>query len=427
MNAAEHRRVWTDVGLAAVLLAVSAVINPPAGILDELASSATEPQPVTIWWFATLAAGVALALRRLAPVSMLGVSIATAGTHLVFGSAITLVDLTVVAVLYTVADLRPRSVSLASLAVVVVTAAAGFMVWKSSVEPNIRIGRSEVGVAAGKEFAPQLPQTTPILVIAPKVFQVDGTGLLSLLGSLLVAAWATGAASRSRRAYLEALRARADDLERSQHQQAALAVAAERDRISRELHDVVAHGLSVMVVQAQGGVAALDHRPEDTRAALAAIVETGRSSLADMRRVLGTVSPDAGWHPPPGLAALPKLVAQLHAGGVPVEFSETGERGIVPTAVGLAVYRIVQEALTNTVKHAGPDATARVEVIYQPTGVTVICADDGSPSRPFVRGSGLRGMRERAELLGGRLTAGPADVGFQVTAWLPRQRTERGD
>ncbi|WP_211240881.1 sensor histidine kinase [Hamadaea tsunoensis] len=417
-----NRRVWTDAGLAVVLLVVSAVVNSPAGLLDGL-KTATLPEPLMIWWLATLACTAALALRRVAPLSMLGLSVTAAVVHLVLGSPITAADLTAAAVLYTVADLRPRAVSLSALVLVVVVAAGAFMLWKSAAErdgKNVEV--SDVKYAIAQDPQPDLP----VLVIAPKIFMMDQTGLLSLLGSLFLVAWATGAAARSRRAYLEALRARADDLERSQHQQAALAVAAERDRISRELHDVVAHGLSVMVVQAQGGVAALDHRPEDTRAALAAIVETGRESLADMRRVLGAVNPGAGWHPVPGLAALPKLVAQLAAAGVAVDFAESGERGAVPTAVGLAVYRIVQEALTNTVKHAGPGATARVEIIYQPGSLTVVCTDDGTPARPAGDGAGLRGMRERAELLGGRFTAGPADVGFQVTAWLPRQRTERG-
>ncbi|MCP2329342.1 signal transduction histidine kinase [Hamadaea flava] len=423
MNTSEHRRVWTDVGLAVILLAVSTVVNSPLGMLNGLTNEKWN-QPLWIWWLATLAAAVALALRRIAPLSMLCLSIATAVVHLLLGAPIMVVDLTAAAVLYTVADLRPRGLSLAALGIVALVAVGTFMLWKFSVEQDAKNARaSEVTYTSIKEPQPD----KPVLVITPKIFMMDQAGLLSLLGSLLLAAWATGAASRNRRAYLEALRARADDLERSQHQQAALAVAAERDRISRELHDVVAHGLSVMVVQAQGGVAALDHRPGDTRAALAAIVETGRESLADMRRVLGAVSPDSGWHPAPGLAALPKLVAQLGAAGVAVDFSESGERGAVPAAVGLAVYRIVQEALTNTVKHAGQGATARVEVIYQPTGVTVVCADDGSSSKLITGGAGLRGMRERAELLGGRFTAGHAETGFRVTAWLPRQRTARGE
>ena len=269
---------------------------------------------------------------------------------------------------------------------------------------------------------------------------VVGWGGLPLLGSVLVAAWAVGSGSRTRRAYLDELHARARDLERDRDQRAALAVAAERGRISRELHDVVAHGPSVMVIQAQGGAAALAHRPAATQAALAAIVATGRDSLADMRRVLAAVGePDARWHPAPGLAALPALLAQVRRTGTPVRLRIDGTPVALPSPVDLSAYRIVQEALTNTMKHARSGATAEVVLGYRYTEISIEVVDDGQPptvagtddpaaagppsngpSGDGQRGNGLRGMHERVRLLGGRLAAGPEPGGgFAVGAAIP--------
>jgi len=242
------------------------------------------------------------------------------------------------------------------------------------------------------------------------------------LGLTLIAAWAIGSGTRSRRAYLDELRARAVYLEREQGQRAVLAVAAERGRISRELHDVVAHGLSVMVIQAQGGAAALDNRPADTRAALDAIVKTGRDSLADMRRVLGTVGEvDDAWHPQPGLARLPALLAQVREAGTPVRLRIDGVPVPLPSTVDLSAYRIVQEALTNTMNHASAGASAEVVVTYAGSAVCVDVSDDGlGVGHGDGRGNGLRGMRERVKLLGGRLDAGPGPQGgFIVRVTLP--------
>jgi signal transduction histidine kinase len=233
-----------------------------------------------------------------------------------------------------------------------------------------------------------------------------------------------GSAARSRRGYLEQLHARARDLERERDQRAALAVADERGRISRELHDVVAHGLSVMVTQAQGAAAALDHKPADTRAALTAIVDTGRGSLADMRRVLARVDGvDDAWHPQPGLERLPDLVTQVTNAGTPVRLRIHGIRPTLPAAVDLSAYRIIQEALTNTMKHAGNTAQAEVLVAHGDTDLTIEVRDNGAGTGTGTTdngGNGLRGMRERVRLLGGHLAAGPGPAGgFVVRAKLP--------
>jgi signal transduction histidine kinase len=247
-------------------------------------------------------------------------------------------------------------------------------------------------------------------------------GGMSVIASAFVAAWAVGSGSRNRRAYLDQLHARAQDLERERDQQAALAVAAERGRISRDMHDVVAHGLSVMVIQAQGGAAALDKRPADTRAALDAIVRTGRDCIADMRRVLAAVGEvDDAWHPRPGLAQLPALVAEVRKAGTPVRLHVEGDPAPLPSSADLSAYRIVQEALTNTMKHAAAGTTATVDVLYGDAEVAIEVSDDGSgvPGDDD-GGNGLRGMRERVQLLGGRLTAGPGPSGgFTVRATLP--------
>ncbi|WP_460492498.1 sensor histidine kinase [Dactylosporangium cerinum] len=185
------------------------------------------------------------------------------------------------------------------------------------------------------------------------------------------------------------------------------------------MHDVVAHGLAVIVMQAQGGAAAFAKRPADTLAALDTIVATGRASLADMRHVLSSLDQVTDAAPVPGLADLPRLVDQVRQAGTPVELRVDGAARAVPTGVGVSAYRIIQEALTNTMKHAGPGARARVSVTYGVTEVVLEAVDDGRPVAAGT-GNGLRGMRERVALLGGSVTAGPGpDGGYVVRARIP--------
>jgi signal transduction histidine kinase len=238
---------------------------------------------------------------------------------------------------------------------------------------------------------------------------------------ILVLAFAIGIATRNRRAHLATLEARTADLEREQGQRAALATAAERARISRELHDIVAHGLSVMVVQAQGAAAAQDRHPERTAEALQAIIATGRASLAEMRRLLGVVRADPQLAPQPGIAALPALVDQVRAAGTRVRLEVEGEPAPLPAGVDLSAYRVVQEALTNTLKHAGRDVAALVRLTFAPDRLEVEVRDDG-PGAPSTvdGGNGLRGIAERVAMLHGTLDVGPApDGGFRVSASLP--------
>jgi signal transduction histidine kinase len=239
---------------------------------------------------------------------------------------------------------------------------------------------------------------------------------------LLGIAWAAGDNTRTRRAHLATLEARAADLEREQEQRTALAVATERGRITRELHDVVAHGLSVMVVQAQGAEAALLRHPERSQAALTNVISTGRASLAEMRRLLGLVRSEPGPHlaPQPSLATLPLLIERVRASGTPVTFHISGEPAALPAGVELSAYRIIQEALTNTLKHATPGSNCSVDLDFATDRLRILVRDTGTPSQPPVFGNGLRGITERVAALGGTLHAGPAEQGgFEVSTVLP--------
>ncbi|HYN97884.1 MAG TPA: histidine kinase [Pilimelia sp.] len=433
---ANRIRAWAhwpavqDAALAAALLLVFVQVSQPDVTLSELVARAdSEPvSPEELWWAATGLAVAGVALRRRWPVPALGACAVAAVLRLALAMPLTIIDLSVPILLYTVAVRCARAVSLAALAGMVLLAVAASVF--AVTQTGSTVGRGSI---EGRPPIPRLPPFPggesapgPIELGVRPASPAPSWGIswedLPGLTLALVASWAIGSGTRSRRAYLEELRARAVDLEREQGQQAVLAVAAERGRISRELHDVVAHGLSVMVIQAQGGAAALDNRPADTRVALDAIVKTGRDSLADMRRVLGTVGEiDDAWHPQPGLARLPALLAQVREAGTPVRLRFDGAPGALPSAVDLTVYRIVQEALTNTMKHAGPVAVAEVVIAYAGSAVHVEVSDNGlSAPRDDNRGRGLRGMRERVKLLGGSLDAGPGPGGgFRVRVALP--------
>ncbi|MGN6301917.1 MAG: sensor histidine kinase [Angustibacter sp.] len=222
-------------------------------------------------------------------------------------------------------------------------------------------------------------------------------------------------------------RARAMVAERGQDERARLAVAEERARIARELHDVVAHGVSVIAVQADAAQAVLDVDPERAREPLTVIRTSAREVLDEMRQLLALLRPDdvdETVHPQPGLADVEELVGSVRAAGLPVRLEVTGEVCALPVGADLSAYRIVQEALTNVLKHAGRASTA-VLVQHADDAVTVEVrnAPGRSPHPPAAPGGhGLVGVRERVSLVGGRLAMGPtADGGFVVRASLPRQ------
>lgn len=254
-----------------------------------------------------------------------------------------------------------------------------------------------------------------------------GTGTFVSLSAMATAAMVLGLNMRSRRDRLAALEDRAVRLERERDQQAQLAVAGERARIAREMHDIVTHNLSVMVALADGASFAQRQSPERAAVAMRQVSATGRQAITDMRRFLGVLradEPDALRHPMPGIGRLPALVEQVRAAGLPTRLSVTGDPAPVPAAAQLTVYRLVQEALTNTLKHAPAKARADVRIGCAPEEVTVTVTDDGAGAGPVLdlgrpAGHGLHGMRERAAVYGGRLTAGPLPGGgWQVAAVL---------
>jgi signal transduction histidine kinase len=257
-----------------------------------------------------------------------------------------------------------------------------------------------------------------------------------------------GILSRTRRAYLQAVETRAEQAEAERDRQLALAAAEERSRIARELHDVVAHHVSLMAVQSEAAGALLPGRPAEAAKAVDIIGQTAREALTELRRLLGVLRGPAEFNgrsvtaPAPSISALDEVLAPVRQAGITVNLRVEGRPGKLPPGVDLAAYRIVQEALTNTVKHSGAGEAA-VIVTYEPGYVTVSVTDtghaavavslgrparkarpgssNGGGARPSASGGfGLAGIAERVASCGGSLTVGPADAGgFSVTARLP--------
>ena len=268
------------------------------------------------------------------------------------------------------------------------------------------------------------------------------TALLYLLAP--ASAWVLGDSMGYRRAYSAALEERAARAERERDAQAQIAASTERARIARELHDVIAHNLSVMVAQADGGSYAFDATPERSRQALAEIGRTGRQALSEMSSLLGVLRTDpeaAPLAPAPAADEIAQLVTQAGEAGMRISHTVEGPVRPLPAGQSLAAYRIVQEALTNVRKHAGPGAAAEVTLRYGRDELLVLVTDDGrgtaglpryaaasaAPASPTVPtgpmncgGHGLAGMQERAAIYGGTVQAGPRpDAGFEVIARLP--------
>ena len=268
------------------------------------------------------------------------------------------------------------------------------------------------------------------LAIVTAVTLRDPTGSATdLLSVVPVAAlsWGVGYAYDNHRRRTAELVERAARLEREQATEARAAVAEERSRIAREMHDVVAHSLSVMVVQAEAAEAMLDVDPERARRPLSAVQDTGRSALTDLRRMLGALrAPEEGGPalaPQPGLAGLDALAEHVRDAGLPVDVRIEGEPRPLPAGVDLSAFRIVQEGLTNVLKHAGP-ARAEVRVRYDDDAIALSVIDDGRGDQRDRQngGHGLVGMRERVAVYGGELTAGPRPAperGFAISARLP--------
>ncbi|MFF9091040.1 sensor histidine kinase [Streptomyces sp. NPDC014991] len=339
-----------------------------------------------------------VALRRRLPEPMLLVALVTGLAQLVLDVETTVADFAMLVITYTVAAVGERWASRLALVVSLCAAALAQIRWPAE-------------------------QTGFLGQIALVVFQTVPFAL----------AWVLGDSVRTRRAYFAQLEERAARLEKEREAQSKVAVAAERARIARELHDVVAHNVSVMVVQADGAAYVLDAAPDQARKALETISSTGRQALAEMRRLLGVLR--TGEHqeggeyvPQPDVEQIDDLVEQCRSSGLPVDFRVEGTPRPLPSGVELTAYRIVQEALTNTRKHGGPHAGASVRLVYFDDGLGLLVEDDGKGAPhelyeeggPDGQGHGLIGMRERVGMVGGTLDAGPRPGGgFRISALLP--------
>lgn len=260
-----------------------------------------------------------------------------------------------------------------------------------------------------------------------QIGELQAIFLVFLIFMIFGFSWAMGEFVGARRAYHHEVEQRLLLLETERDQQAKIAVGEERSRIARELHDVVAHAVSVMIVHADGAAYTIRTQPEVAENAVRTIAETGRLALTEMRRLLGVLrSEDAEtqWAPQPDARGVVELAENTRAAGVPVQLEITGDVEDLPAGVGLSVYRIVQEALTNTIKHAGTGTSALVRLARTPEELRLEVVDNGFGTPHDVvkvsGGNGLIGMRERAAVLGGDFEAGPnPGGGWRVRATFP--------
>lgn len=427
--------VRTDVMAAAALFTV--IVALPWIALGPMVAPDPQGRQTAVSLLAGAGMVLPWAVRRVRPVASAAVVTAAAVLHLLAGPEFSLSLLMVPLTVYNLAANAPRSISVAGLLMGLVGGVAnGVKVWlfpAQFVTPDGLTVRS-----------PAEPLAMVIMAI--------GCGLMVLT------AWAFGDVVRNRRLTVRALEDRAHRLEVQSRQERELAAADERSHIAREMHDIVAHSLQVIISQADGARYAAAAKPALAVTALETIGQTGRSALADMRQLLGVLretgetvagvpgvtdddarpradvaaSPGGrgtrlppGRRPQPRLADLPALVETMRLSGLEVSLLETGTpRRALPAGGELAAYRIVQEALTNTLRHGGPDADAFVTLAWTARGLDLQIDDDGcgAAADPATRGSGqgLRGAAERAALFGGTLETGPrVGAGYRVSAHLP--------
>ena len=337
-----------------------------------------------------------LAIRRPWPLVALGTSLAGflgLASYGYFKFPVTPLELA----LYLVAVARPRKAAVGALIVAELVMGFGFALTGSA--------GSHASLSAG----------------------ADWRGLWFAQSAVLLAFWATGFMLRARREYERGLRAQAERRAQARIDEALRTVTQERMRIARELHDVVAHSMSVIAVQAGVGHHVIGVRPDEAAKALAAIETTSRAALREMRALLGVLREETPeetaeeFLATPGLADLALLAERTGRAGLRVDLRFAGEPWELPPAMGLAGYRIAQEALTNVVKHADTDR-ARVQIVYGRGEVEIEVTDDGVGRGGAVvaGGHGLVGMRERVALYGGEFAAGPRPMGgFRVWARLP--------
>ncbi|WP_324650691.1 sensor histidine kinase [Georgenia sp. H159] len=349
-----------------------------------------------------LVAFLALLQRRRQPVVVLTVVAAGLVTSQAALGDTTGLEIAAVLALYAVAAYRPAPTAWLALAGVTAGHAAAVALWPYTFVT--------VAPEHGAEVTLSELQSLTISV--------------SVLLALSMVALLLGATARGRRLHIAALEERAAQLALERDQREQVARSAERSRIAREMHDVVAHSLSVMIALADGAGAALERRPEQARVALDELASTGRSALADTRRLLGVLREDdaeagAPLSPQPTNPDLSELVSRYQAAGLPVTFTETGPALPDDTGLQLAVFRIVQEALTNVLRHAPGSPRIEVTVDRRPEYV-VIEVDNADGASPATQsgGRGLVGMRERAAVYDGHVDAGPTTTGWRVRAVL---------
>ena len=340
--------------------------------------------PATLSVVLAIVSGAAVAGRRYAPLPVLGITLAAACAIVAVGDYPGVFSPFVA--LYTIAATHERRVSLAAL----------------------------------------VPTVAVIVFISLNLPEYDGPGPESAIPNTLAAVgvWGLGAYMQTRRRYLRELEARADQLEREREQLAQIAVMEERASIARELHDIVAHSVTVMLVGVRAAHEHLRRAPDVAEDTLARVETSGERSVAELRRILTLLRGshrDAESRPQPSLGDLEALVEEHRASGLPIELAISGRARPLPDGVELSIYRIVQEALTNVVKHTRANQVT-VRLAYEDAGINLDVTDDGAPvtAGPAASGHGLVGMRERVALLGGTLEAGPRAVrGFGVAVWLP--------
>ncbi|MFJ9154586.1 sensor histidine kinase [Streptomyces sp. NPDC102270] len=290
----------------------------------------------------------------------------------------------------------------------------------------------------------QLPWACAVTVGAMALVAVRASAAVSVWDALFfllstaTAALALGLMVRIRRAQLAGLRERAARLEIERDQRSRLATATERTRVAREMHDIVGHNLSVIITLADAGAYASDLQPARGKEALQLIGDTGRQALGELRRVLGVLRQDGAGpsrgpelSPQPGIADIEALCATVRAAGLDVVYRTSGEVDALDSGVQLTVYRIVQEALTNTLKHADTDTRVHLAILVEDSRLTIRVQDTGPAAQsgpPNEEGHGLVGMRERAALYGGTVSAGPAaGAGWNVEAVLDLTPGSGGD
>ncbi|HJF13869.1 MAG TPA: histidine kinase [Enteractinococcus helveticum] len=344
--------------------------------------------------------------RRTNPVASAAVVVVGSLIQLFLGPELLPSMVMVLLTVQNLAHLAPWWASIAGF----VTALIGAVLYAAS----ITLMPHFIGHRAGGEADIYGPVSSPIFVLPISIPII----------ALVVLAWAIGNVQRTRRVRVETLQARTEQLQIEARQERELAAADERNRIARELHDIVAHSLQVMISQADGGRYAAKTQPEIAGQTLETIATTGRDALNQMRRLLGVLrdTDDAETSPQPTLADLDELIETVRLSGLQVDLHTIGQPAHqLADGAELVLYRIIQEALTNVARHAGPQASATVTLHWRATGVAVTIDDDGAgTTKTDNAGQGLVGMRERTALYDGTLHAGPkAGGGFRVHAHLP--------